>query len=233
MFADLVRTRRSIRAFRSEPIPEQLLERVIADATWAPSGSNAQPYLLCLATGEKRDRISADYLRLFDESLPVQRKQRFAKARALLLRKGLRDGDYDTTRPYPPEMQERRRATGFGLYAALGIERKDRKRREEQMRRNFEFFDAPAVIFVFVHAGMYEWAIEDAGILLQTLMLSAHANGLGTCAQGALTTWASPARKEFPVPAEYKLLVGLAIGYPADDPVNSFSPGRLPLTVLR
>lgn len=231
-FATLVRTRRSIRSFRPDPIPAEVLERVLADATWAPSGSNAQPYVLCIASGEKRDRISAAYCALFDASLPVQRRERFAKVRAFVTRRGLRDGDYDTTRPYPPEMQQRRRATGFGLYAALGIDRKDRARRDAQMRRNFEFFGAPTAIFVFVHAGMYEWAIEDAGMLLQTLMLSAHANGLGTCAQGALTTWASPVRAEFDVPADYKLLVGCAIGYADDDPVNTFNPGRLPLTVL-
>ena len=66
----------------------------------------------------------------------------------------------------------------------------------------------------------------DAGIFLQTLMLSAHANGLGTCAQGALATWPTLVRREFDVPEHYKLICGVSIGYASDHPVNEYNPGR-------
>ena len=94
------------------------------------------------------------------------------------------------------------------------------------MRKNFEFFGAPAAIFVFVHSGLREFSVLDAGILTQTLMLSAHGHGLGTCAQGALATWAGPVREAFDVPTGYKLICGVSIGYPTTHPVNQFNPGR-------
>ena len=112
----------------------------------------------------------------------------------LLTRRGLPDGDFATTFKYPDDLQPTRQATGFGLYKLLGIERKDYVARNTQMRRNFEFFGAPTVIFVFVHGGLHEFAVLDAGIYLQTLMLSAQSHGLATCSQGALATWGGPVR---------------------------------------
>ena len=101
------------------------------------------------------------------------------------------------------------------------------------MRRNFEFFGAPTALFVFVHSGLREFSVLDAGIFTQTLMLSAHARGLGACAQGALATWAGPVREAFDVPPNYKLICGISLGYPSDHPVNQFNPGRAAAVKLR
>lgn len=225
-FSQLVRSRRSIRDFKPDPIPAELLQKVLDDAKWGPSWTNTQPYFLAVASGATRDRLQHRYLELFDASVPVQQKQRFAKLKMFLTRRGMPNGDYKTTVPYPEELQQYRRATGHGLYAALGIDRSDRKSRDEWWRRNFEFFGAPTVMFLFVHEGLEPFSAQDGGIFLQTLMLSAHANGLGTCAQGVLATWASPVRAEFDVPPNYKLISGLSIGYPSEHIVNQFSPGR-------
>lgn len=66
-------------------------------------------------------------------------------------------------------LQPRRRETGHGLYALLGIGRNDGAARDRQMRRNFEFFGAPTVIFLFAHKGLREFSVLDAGIYLQTV----------------------------------------------------------------
>jgi nitroreductase len=146
-----------------------------------------------------------------------------------LTRDGLPDGDFDTRIAYPEVLQQRRRATGFGLYSVLGIQRADHAARDRQMRRNFEFFGAPTVVFVFVHTKLREFAVLDAGAFVQTLMLAAHARGLGSCAQGALATWAGPVRAEFDVPGDYALICAVALGYASDHPVNAYNPGRAPV----
>jgi nitroreductase len=210
-FEALVRERRSVRAFRPDPVPDEVLRRVIADAATAPSWSNTQPYRLALATGATRDRIAAALTSQFD------------LATQLL---AVPESDVDIPLTYPDELQPRRRATGYGLYEVLGIARDDRAARDQQMRRNFEFFGAPAAVFVFVHAGLGLYSALDAGFMLQTLALSAHARGLGTCAQGALAMWSPPVRAEFAVPDDYVLLCGVSLGYPTDDAVNSYAPGR-------
>jgi nitroreductase len=83
-------------------------------------------------------------------------------------------------------------------------------------------------MFIFVHQALREFSVLDAGIWMQSLMLSAQARGLATCAQGALATWAGPVRQAFDVPRDYKLISGLSIGYASDHSVNTFSPGRYP-----
>lgn len=41
---ELVKTRRSIRAFTDQPVSEETVEKVIEVARWAPSGANSQPW---------------------------------------------------------------------------------------------------------------------------------------------------------------------------------------------
>ena len=127
---------------------------------------------------------------------------------------------------YPEDLRDRRRATGFGLYEVLGIERTDRAARDHQTRKNFEFFGAPTAIFVFVHEGLGAYSVLDAGFMMQTLLLSAHSRGLGTCAQGALAVWVGPVRAEFEVPNPYGLRLGVSLGYASDHPVNQYAPSR-------
>ncbi len=227
-FSALVQSRRSTRDFSPQAVPAALLDTVLADANWAPSWSNTQPYRLAIASGEVRDRLATQLCERFDTATRAQQGGPWAKLKLLATRHGLPDGDFNTNFAYPEDLQPRRRATGHGLYELLGIGRKDHAARHQQMRRNFEFFGAPTALFVFVHAGLHEFSILDAGIFLQTLMLSAHAHGLATCAQGALATWGSPVRAEFAIPRDYKLICGVSIGYASEHAVNQFNPGRSP-----
>lgn len=43
-YVELARTRRVVRGFRDEPIPDDVLERILEAANWAPSGANSQPW---------------------------------------------------------------------------------------------------------------------------------------------------------------------------------------------
>lgn len=221
----LISDRRSVRDFRPDPVPDSLLREVIADALRAPSWSNTQPYRLGVASGAVRDRLSAALCAEFDAAAGARRGGA-ARAWYGIRRMGRPTGDFRVPLVYPPELQARRRATGYGLYSVLGIDREDRPARDEQLRRNFDFFGAPTALFVFVHDGLGAYSVLDAGVMLQTLMLAAHARGLGTCAQGALAIWSGPVRDAFLVPDQYRLLCGVAIGWPSSAPVNAYAPER-------
>jgi nitroreductase len=43
-FQNLVKTRRSVRRFKPDPVPDEDVEKVIEAARWAPSGANSQPW---------------------------------------------------------------------------------------------------------------------------------------------------------------------------------------------
>jgi nitroreductase len=224
--SEIIRARRSVRDFLPDPIPQAILDEVLADANCAPSWSNTQPYRIAIASGTLRDNLKAALTSRYDKGMAAQRGGWLGKLKLLVTRDGLPDGDYRVDLEYPKELQAKRRATGYGLYQLLDIDRKDHAAREAQMRRNFEFFGAPTAIFVFVHNGLREFAVLDAGFFVQTLLLSAQAHGLGTCAQGALATWGGPVREAFVVPNAYKLICGVSIGFASPHPVNTYNPGR-------
>jgi len=222
---NLLKARSSIRAFSSRPVPEDVLARILDAALESPSWSNTQPYKIAVAQGRLRDALAEDFCARYDEGQAVLALSKWQKLLQIArLRRARPKSDYWLSADYPAELQPARRATGFGLYKVLGIERHDMAARSRQMRRNFEFFGAPAALFLFAHEGLGSYSVLDAGIFLQSLMLAAKAEGLGTCAQGALATWSAPVHQHFDVPASYKLVCGLALGYPAEDKVNAFRP---------
>lgn len=229
--SDTIRNRRSVRDFSPRDIPEDVLRDVLDDARWAPSWSNTQPYRIAVASGALKDHLKHELCNLFDNAQRAV-AQGIAGKLKLMLNGGLPDGDFKVNLRYPEDLLPARRACGFGLYGTLGIARDDMAARTAQMRRNFEFFGAPTVMFLFVHQGLHEFSILDAGVFLQTLMLSAQSRGLATCAQGALATWASPVKAAFDVPGDYKLICGVAIGYASEHAVNRYNPGRADIDTL-
>ena len=59
-FAELVRGRRSVRAFSSRPVARQIIEEAIAAAGWAPSPHGRQPWRLVVVESPERRLALAD-----------------------------------------------------------------------------------------------------------------------------------------------------------------------------
>jgi len=57
-FAKLVMGRRSIRRYRDEPVGRSLLDRILTQATWAPSAHNRQPWRFALVAQTKRRTLA-------------------------------------------------------------------------------------------------------------------------------------------------------------------------------
>nr|WP_276779889.1 nitroreductase family protein [Actinomyces gerencseriae] len=218
-------SRHSVRDFRPDPVPTEVVEEILNDARQAPSWSNTRPFMLALATGERADRLRAAYVAEFDTTLPVQHKKRGAMIR-LLLSGRAPNGDYRTWAPYPADLLPHSQAVGGRLYAHMGIARQDREARDAAARRNCEAFGAPLIGFVLIHKRFMPFAALDAGIMLQTLFLSAKAHGVDSCPLGVLATWRRPFDAEFEAPADYRLITGFALGYASDERVNDFRAER-------
>lgn len=233
-FTEVLNSRRSIRAFSDRSVEPKIIDEILTEALESPSSSNTQPYKLAIAVGETRDALGQTLLSKYKLSSKIQKKPFPFNALSALTNKVVPDGDYKPILgKYPGVFQQRRVDTGKGLYKVLGIERSDKAGRDAQMARNFIFFDAPVAIFAFIHPGMTHTALLDLGMMLQSLMLSATNKGLGTCPQGALAIWRSPLDQHFAIPKDYKLVCGLALGYPKqDDKVNQYRPQKLPLKEL-
>jgi len=53
-----IEARRSIRRFKTDPVPRQTIERLLDLATKAPSAKNAQPWSFLILEGEKKNAVA-------------------------------------------------------------------------------------------------------------------------------------------------------------------------------
>ena len=208
---EAVQTRRAVRGFTDEPVPTEVLERVLSAAAWSPSGSNVQPWRIYVVTGQ-----------------PLARLKKVAVERVAA-------GDpWDEAEyvMYPPTLKspygERRSAFGKERYSALGVAREDWEARQRAAIANWDCFGAPAALFCYIDRdmGLPQWA--DLGMYLQTVMLLLRAEGLSSCPQ---MSWAKVRKTVAEVvspPDELMLFCGMSIGY--EDPAVSYiRTGRAPL----
>ena len=165
-FNDVLKARRSIRAFRPDPVPRAVLDSVFSAALRAPSNCNTQPWFVYVATG--------DVLEQLREELP----QRFTQ--------GDIGVDYPYDGKYEGVYRDRQYASATALYDSLGIAREQKAERNAWFMRNFSFFDAPAVAFFTLPTGFGLREACDLGMFAQTVMLGLTAHGLGSCPQTAL-----------------------------------------------
>ena len=226
-FSEFLASRRSTRDFLPTPVPLELIDELLKDALTAPSWSNTRPFKVAIATGEKRDRISAEFQRRWVILSKALRGSIWEKIKLAIFRKGLPTSNWKIAKPYVPELRPRAERVGKELYEMIGIQRGDRKARDEQWGKNYQFFGAPVALFIYFHKSLDVFAASDAGLMLENFILSAHSRGLGTCLQGAVNVWDDAIRSEFEIPRDYRLLCGLALGYPSNAKINTFAANRL------
>ena len=230
--SEFLASRRSTRDLLSTPVPDEILDQILTDSLTAPSWSNTRPFKVAIATGEVRDRISGEFLSRWHVLSRIMRKGIRNKLRLIYSRYGLPTSNRSIVKPYVAELRPRAQRVGKELYELFGVKRGDRTARDAQWGKNYSFFGAPVELFIYIHKSLHIYAASDAGLMMQNLMLSAHAHGLGTCAQGAVNIWDDVIRKEFDISKDYRLLCGLAIGYPSDAPVNSFQANRIDVSEM-
>lgn len=211
IFDAIVAERRSVRAFLPTPVAPELIERLFTVAGKAPSNCNAQPWITHLVSGAALTRVRGV---LIEE----------AKA-------GRLDPDVPLTDRYVEQYKARRIGSAVTLFEATGVGRNDAEARTRSFLRNYELFDAPHAAFFFMprYFGLREAA--DVGMYAQTLMLALTAHGLGSCAQGAISHFATVLKRELGVSDDLVCLFGLSFGYPDDaHPSTAAITGRAPLS---
>ncbi len=213
--SEAVRARKSIRAFTPQPVENQTILRLLDLAARSPSGGNLQPWRVAVLNGEAMTDFKATM------ALRLSGKPR-------------EGGDQAHYSVYPKDLKEPYRSSRFAIgeqmYALLGIARENRTARLEWFANNYRFFGAPAAIFCFVDRQMGPPQWSDLGMFLQTFMLLAQDEGLGTCAQECWSVWPGTVGDVCKMPEELILFCGMAIGYPDETaPVNQLQSLREPL----
>ena len=208
--------RRSVRAFLPDPVPHETIAAILDVAARAPSGVNTQPWKVHVLTGPALKAMSRAIVAVFDD--PVASKEHVA--------------DFNS---YPDEWVapyvERRRRVGWDLYGLLGIKKGDAARMHAQVRRNYEFFGAPAGLIFTIDRVMARGGVLDCGMFMQNIMLAAKARGLDTCPQAAFATFHRVIRAQLGVPAEQMVICGMSLGHADPHAVeNTLSTVREPVS---
>jgi nitroreductase len=205
------RTRRSIRAYKSDPVPGAIVREIVALGRHAPSGSNIQPWRVHVLTGATLRRVGSAIQQAFLNDEPGHK----------------RDYDYYTDPVYEPYLA-RRRQCGWGLYSLLGIGRGDREKSKAYRATNYNFFGAPVGLIFTIDRKLEKGSWLDYGMFLQTIMLAARARGLHTCPEAAIASYPDIVRHELGIANEWVVICGMAMGY-ADSGalINTFQPPRI------
>ncbi|WP_339949058.1 nitroreductase [uncultured Albimonas sp.] len=209
--SEAVDRRISARAFLKDPVPREVIERVLLRAARAPSGGNLQPWLITVVQDEKLEELLAEVAVKLEAT-------------------GGETMEYEV---YPPNLHEPYRSRRFGvgeaMYELLDIERADKAGRLRWFANNYRMFGAPAGLFVHVDRKMGAPQWSDLGMYLQTVMLLFQEEGYDTCAQEAWGRFYSTVDAFVGADPQTMLFCGMAIGkIDAQHPVNKLRSARAP-----
>lgn len=210
---EAIETRRSIRGFLPRPVPRETIERLLALASRAPSGSNTQPWKVRVLTGAALERLTRALSAAHYAEEPEAREYNYYMV--------------NWREPY----LGRRRKVGWQLFTLTGVARGDREASLKQRGRNYIFFGAPVGLVFTIERDLEQGSWLDYGMFLQTLMIAARGRGLDTCPQASIANYPDIVRRELGIPEGELVVCGMALGYAdPDEPANALWSEREPVS---
>jgi nitroreductase len=207
---EAIRKRKSIRAYKPDPVSREVVLGLLRAAVMAPSGSNSQPWKFYVVAGQRKQQLDELLLRCLDEGRATSNELHIQ-----------REGGDKT-------VQERVSSRRTELTRAImDILTKNDLPVETFVKGSFRYFGAPVAIFVTMDQSLGENYLVAVGAAVENLMLAACEKGLGTCWIGMSLMYSKEIRKDLGIPDTERIVTSLALGYPDDEaPVNSFKSTR-------
>ena len=203
----LFSARYSCRAYRSDPVPEEIISQIVTTARLVPSWCNAQPWQLNITTGAETDRFRVALQNEVATGSPAP--------------------DLAFPSGYSGVYKDRRRACGWQLYEAVGVEKGDRAASTKQMMQNFALFGAPHCAIVSSPAELGPYGAMDSGGFVTAFTIAAQAQGVATIAQAAVASYAPFLHRYFDIPEDRLILCAISFGYAdTEHPANKFRTAR-------
>ena len=133
---EVVQGRRSIRAFLPDPVPRELITKIVEVGRWSPSWGNTQPWEIVVADGEKAKQLT--------DAFEAEVKKGEAPRP-------------DITMPIEFISPHKDRYVGLGkaLFSSMGIERGDKEARFQHYINMYRYFGAPACIYFTIDGARY------------------------------------------------------------------------------
>jgi len=213
---EAVKKRKSIRGYKPDLVPKEVLEQILELASHAPSAMNTQPWEFTVLTGEVLKNLRRSNVELLNSGAPPNPEHVVVS--------------------WPRESIYRQRQVDLAkqLFQLMGIPREDKEKRAKWLERGFRYFEAPAAIIISTDRCLSESGpLLDIGALIQTICLTALHFGLGTCIEDQGTMYPEVFRKYAQIPESKRIVIAIAIGYPDwDFPANKLETEREPIKNL-
>jgi nitroreductase len=202
----VMRSRRSIRAYKQDPLSRETVLEILQAAATAPSNSNTQPWRVYVVTGAPMEALG----------------------RALVA--AFRDGSQPPATHFPDPLPRvfcgRQADFAERYYRALGIARDDAAARSLQTQRNFSFFGAPVGLIFSIDACLSRHSWLDLGLYVQNVMIAAKSRGIDTCPQVSFARFHAVIASHLRMPAEEVTACGMAMGF--GEPAASVNGMNMP-----
>ncbi len=214
--SEVVVKRQSIRAFKPDPVPQDILKKILETALHAPSAGNSQPCEYAVVSGAKLVAVKAAVLTATSQMPKI---------------------DIPISMNYPEPWGSRYAIIMHGVQEKLGISREDKQKRADWNIWGMQLWGAPACIYIIIDKNFYNAGevpnslnIFDCGLVAQTIMLLATEQGLGTIPAIMPVLYPEILRQVLGLPANKLFVAGIPIGYPDwEHPANKFRSAREPL----
>ena len=213
-FAEIIKGRRSIRAWQDKPVAEELLIQAVELATWAPNGANQQNWYLYVI-------LNKDVIKSIDEAMQAGRNI-MASWPEMKEMGGFPPPRTPPPGVSPPPMQRRDPFSAAPAVIAVGT------------RRTENPFDKIMLARAKVDeraAQMHQWSatidsrIQSVSAAITNLLLVFHQMGLGAVwMTGPLPQCKGDVEKILNVPADMDIVALIPVGYPADSPTGQRRP---------
>jgi nitroreductase len=190
---EVLRGRRSVRAFKPDPLPRETVMEILSAASTAPSNSNTQPWQVHVVGG--------------------QVKQALGEALVAAFRDNTAPPSPHFPDPLPSEFGNRQSDFARRYYECLGIERDDAGGRALQTQRNFSFFGAPGGLIFTIDSRLTRYSWLDLGLFVQNVMIAAQARGVATCPQVSFVRFHDVVATHLRLPPGQVTACGMSMGW--------------------
>lgn len=209
-FREVVNKRHSVRNIKEDAIPVPVLEDIVRTAERAPSWENSQPWNVYIATGETLKRIKAIWAGKYADKV-----------------KGTPDMPTRHRTNFSPRSQKSMEDF-MGAVAAYSGDPEI----AHFLKMNETLFNAPALVYLTLGKDHTGWPVYDLGGFGLALMLGAKDHGVDSIPAYEIVKFPAELRPLLSVPEEEEIIMGIALGYAADDSINAFASTRLPLSEI-
>jgi len=201
----VINERKSIRAFKSEPIPREKIEEILSLTIHAPSAINLQPWEFIILTGEEKERLGRRLIKAYREKQISCGPGNVKPLPKTIAKRGTKT--LELMNPFLEEM-----AVNSDKFINEG---------------SCNFYGAPVAILICLDDSFPAARMVDIGIALAYFVLTAHDFGFSTCPIGLITAYEDEIKDLLNIPENKNVVIGVALGYPNRDiPINHFKSPR-------